>query len=302
MARSSSPPPPRQPAKLREPREAARASLSARVELGHKMLDAQRSINSAGAFELGKRDFGKRDDYNAELLRRMFTTEEYSSAYNDASYYGSIMMSMGGRNIADEINDHIENFDRKLTNLESLTERLDLIESEGAVIEAARAIAPAQQPAKSSRSVFVVHGHDGEMKSVVARFLSQCDLVPIILHEQPNQGRTVIEKFEHNADVKFAVVLLTPDDIGGAASPDGSGPVQPRRRARQNVILELGYFTGKLGRAAVFALQHGNLELPSDVNGVVYETYDGPDGGWRVKLAKEIKFAGIEVDMNKVFL
>src|ERR1035438_6975181 len=69
-----------------------------------------------------------------------------------------------------------------------------------------------------TKKVFVVHGHDDEAKEKVARFLERLKLEPIILHEQPNEGRTVIEKFEVFADVGFAVVLLTPDDVGALAS------------------------------------------------------------------------------------
>jgi predicted nucleotide-binding protein len=144
-----------------------------------------------------------------------------------------------------------------------------------------------------SRNVFLVHGHDDAMKESVARFLEKLDLHPIILHEQPNKGRTVIEKFEAHSDVGFAVVLLTPDDVGGLAS----SPDKPSPRARQNVILELGYFIGRLGRAKVCALHKGGVEIPSDIHGVLYVPYDAGNG-WRLKLASEIKAAGIAVDLN----
>lgn len=116
----------------------------------------------------------------------------------------------------------------------------------------------------------------------------------IILHEQPNQGRTVIEKFEGSADVDFAVVLLTPDDVGHIA--DGSD--EPKPRARQNVIFELGYFVGRLGRSRVCALHKGGVEILSDYDGVIYVSMDDPQG-WRLLLAREIKAAGIDVDLNR---
>jgi predicted nucleotide-binding protein len=156
----------------------------------------------------------------------------------------------------------------------------------------ARSGSPVGAPS-DSRQVFLVHGHDKAVREEVARFVEKLDLEPIILHEQPNMGRTVIEKFEAHADVRFAVVLLTPDDVGGLASGGGVKP-----RARQNVILELGYFIGRLGRARVCALYVEGVEIPSDIHGVVYVAYDAA-GGWRLKLASEIRAAGLNIDMNR---
>lgn len=146
-----------------------------------------------------------------------------------------------------------------------------------------------------SRRVFVVHGHDGEARELVARFLKSMDFEPVILHEQANQGGTVIEKFEANSDVGFAVVLLTPDDLGRSLKEEELKP-----RARQNVLLELGYFIGHLGRNKVCALKRGDVELPSDYVGVVWEKMDD-GGGWKLALARELKAAGHEVDLNKAF-
>jgi len=153
---------------------------------------------------------------------------------------------------------------------------------------------PGIAPLAGTRRVFVVHGHDEAAKEAVARFLAKLDLEPIILHEQPNQGRTIIEKFEGHADVDFAVVLLTPDDFGHAAGSTG----EARPRARQNVIFELGYFVGRLDRSRVCALHKGNVEILSDYNGVIYVSMDDPQG-WRLLLAREIKAAGIDVDLNR---
>jgi predicted nucleotide-binding protein len=141
--------------------------------------------------------------------------------------------------------------------------------------------------------VFIVHGHAGEPREAVARFLERIGLQPIILHEQANQGRTVIEKFEAHADVGFAIVLLTPDDMGG---PVGGAQ---QLRARQNVVLELGYFIGRLTRARVGALKAGDLELPSDILGIVWTPFDAA-GAWKIALAKELQTAGYEFDWNKV--
>lgn len=143
-----------------------------------------------------------------------------------------------------------------------------------------------------SRRVFVVHGHEEGPREAVARFLMQVGFEPIILHEQANQGRTVMEKVEAHGEVGFAVVLLTPDDVGCVKGGT------PEPRARQNVLLELGYFLGRLGRAKVCALKSGALEIPSDFAGVVWESMDS--NGWKQALGRELETAGYEIDWNKV--
>ncbi|WP_267389469.1 nucleotide-binding protein [Sphingomonas sp. GC_Shp_3] len=143
------------------------------------------------------------------------------------------------------------------------------------------------------KSAFIVHGHDGEAKEAVARFLSSLSIKPIILHEQASQGRTIIEKIEHHSDVGFAVVILTPDDSGAANGQEA------KARARQNVILELGYFIGKLNRNRVCALVRSELEIPTDFGGVVYEKFDEA-GAWKVALSKELSAAGFSIDWNTV--
>ena len=145
------------------------------------------------------------------------------------------------------------------------------------------------------RSVFIVHGRDEGARSAVARFLEKLDLQPVILDEQANRGLTIIEKFESHSDVGFAIVLLTPDDEGGLRGDGKSG----RHRARQNVIFELGFFIGRLGRQRVCALTKGStMEIPSDYSGVVYIPLD-EGGGWQLALIKELKAADLDVDANR---
>jgi predicted nucleotide-binding protein len=182
----------------------------------------------------------------------------------------------------------------KQSSLAHLRQAVRFLEEE--IAEHGQAPAPAA-PAelrKPSRKVFVVHGHDEGSREGVARFLAQAGFEPVILHERPNKGRTIITKFrEEAADIGFAVVLMTPDDTGGKA---GSG-VRPR--ARQNVVFELGFFIGALGPERVVALVKGDVERPSDFEGVVYIDLDSA-GAWRTKLGQELEAAGLEVDWNKV--
>lgn len=154
-----------------------------------------------------------------------------------------------------------------------------------------------EQVRVSSR-IFIVHGHDEAMKQSVARFIEKIGLEAIILHEQANAGMTIIEKFENYADVGYAIVLLSPDDMAyhQTETPDDAKP-----RARQNVVFELGFFIGRLGRDRTFALMKDNVEIPSDISGVVYTPYDGADGAWRTKLVRELKALGYDIDANALF-
>ena len=146
------------------------------------------------------------------------------------------------------------------------------------------------------QDVFIIHGRDEGTKETVARFIERLGLNSIILQEEPNQGQTIIEKFEQHAEVAFAIALLTPDDTGSLAG----GEQSHKPRARQNVIFELGYFTGKLGRQGVCALTKGPVEIPSDYYGVLYIPFE-ESGAWKMALVKELKTAGFEVDANLAF-
>ena len=144
----------------------------------------------------------------------------------------------------------------------------------------------------NTNRVFVIHGRDHGTRDTIASFLRKLELEPVILEEQPDRGLTVIEKFEKNARGDFVVALLTPDDVGGH-NPDELKP-----RARQNVILELGYFIGKFGRDRVRALRKGDVEIPSDYYGVLYIDMDEARG-WQMKLIREMNNAGLNIDANR---
>jgi predicted nucleotide-binding protein len=151
-------------------------------------------------------------------------------------------------------------------------------------------------PQRDLSKVFVVHGHDEGPREAVRGFLQRLGFEAIVLHDQPNRGRTIITKFrEEAAGVGFAVVLMTPDDQGKA---NEAADLEPR--ARQNVVFELGFFIGELGPERVAALVKGNVERPSDFDGVVYIELDDA-GAWKLGLARELKAAGLNFDANRVF-
>ena len=88
---------------------------------------------------------------------------------------------------------------------------------------------------------------------------------------------------------------MTDDDRGG---PRDEPYESQLTRARQNVVLELGYFVGQLGRSRVCAVHKAGVEIPSDYHGVIYITLD-PGGAWKLQLAREMLHAGVTVDLYK---
>jgi predicted nucleotide-binding protein len=296
MARRSTQVIPQAPALLTKSRSEARQQLIARQEAGYALIE--RSTHSSETLEVLQADYKKWSQYNVELISRMFTTDQYKTEYDWSTY--SHVISMGRTSLSDERNNLTKSIAKKVEAISSLAERLDLINEIVGLSPDNAVITHKAPPIKLSRNVFLVHGHDEEVKSIVARFLEHCGLVPIILHEQADRGRTIIEKFEQSADVGFAVVLITPDDVGAAVRDGIPNVADMKSRARQNVILELGYFIGRLGRGHVCALKKGDPELPSDFGGVVYTPF-GADESWKVRLMRELKAAGYEIDANAVF-
>ncbi|MCF8356033.1 MAG: nucleotide-binding protein [Melioribacteraceae bacterium] len=139
-------------------------------------------------------------------------------------------------------------------------------------------------------TVFIVHGHDNELKTEVQLLLTRAGVNNIVLHEQADKGRTIIDKLvDESTGSNYAIALLSPDD----KLEDGS------TRARQNVILEIGYFIGQLGKERVRLLKKGDTEIPSDLQGILYENYDNA-GAWKMKICKELIAVGIFVDIKSI--
>ena len=233
-----------------------------------------------------------KDDYSSwELLTRNYLEKAFGlnspnvSSVTRVGKYGSFPMS------AEEDwweNHRAKSLQTQMTKLEGLVE---LLQTEVQLDQGKSATL--KKPALGHR-IFLVHGHDEAALHETARFLEKLNQDLIILREQPNKGRTIIEKFEDFADVGFAIVLLTNDDRGGPSTL----PFEDQKfRARQNVIFEFGYFIGRLGRNRVCALYASGVEIPSDYSGVLYIQLD-EQGAWRLALAKEMKAAGLPVDMN----
>jgi predicted nucleotide-binding protein len=177
-----------------------------------------------------------------------------------------------------------------MNRLQSIVGRLELIPEEN---PCAPDLHKTLASGLASAKVFLVHGHDTGALGSVEAFLRKLNLAVTILRDEPNKGQTIIEKVESNADVGFAVVLLTGDDEGHQRQvKDALLP-----RARQNVIFELGYFIGRLGRSRVCALYENGVELPSDYSGVIFIHWS-EDENWKFLLLRELKEAGLPVDAN----
>ena len=143
-----------------------------------------------------------------------------------------------------------------------------------------------------SNDIFIVHGHDEGAKEEVARFTEKIGLTAIILNEQANSGKTLIEKFEKYSNVGFAIILYTPCDKGKAQNDP-----KYKSRARQNVVFEHGYFVAKLGRERVCTLKKHDVEWPSDLSGIAYIPMDNQ---WKYKVIDELKAAGYSVSKDSI--
>lgn len=265
-------------------------SLNERIELGEELY--KRSVQTHADFTKNKEDFYSWSDYNSEFLKQAFNKEynEYKKSYDDA---GSFSIGLIGRNQtpSQELQKFKSRIETKLSNLKKLRAKTDLLKT--SFVDNTLPKAEIVQSDKSQ--VFIVHGHDEVAKSKTARFVEKLGLEAIILHEQASSSKTIIEKIEEYSNVGFGIVLYTPCDIGGKqiANPN------LKSRARQNVVFEHGFLIGKIGRNNVCALVKGDIETPNDISGVVYVSMDELDA-WRYTIAKELKKAGYNIDMNKI--
>jgi predicted nucleotide-binding protein len=257
--------------------------LESRIDLGDEL--AKRQVSTENDMQTARQEHYTWDEFNTTLIRRSFTTSKPADDY--ASHPGIFFVGGGPEPLHVQLEDFRRDVATKVRRLRSLKDQLSLYD------RAAAPTPPPSRPVKRGEGVFIVHGRNEAAKQEVARFIrAVTGRDPTILHEQPHQGRTIIEKFEEAAgEIGFAVVLLTADDEGGLR---GSGELHPR--ARQNVVFELGFFIGQLGRSRVAVLYEEKVETPTDISGVLWTSLAGE---WKLGLARELQAAGITVDLNK---
>ncbi len=279
------------PPQLLVPPEQLKSELQRRIELGNGLLDSLRSAINEALFQDARTQLRVWHDYNVELLRRRFSSSAVAQEYDPQVPIIALGNGPTPWNVdRDELADDTQ---YRLQRLDSIFDRIDLMAGPTPVTPPGQRAAHAQAVGSQ---IFVVHGRDNARKQEVARFLERLTgREVLILNELPNQGRTLIEKLEAYVEqAAYTVVILTGDDVGGLKGSD-----EPHRaRARQNVIMELGFFYGRLGRAYVSVLFEEGVEEPSDMSGVAYAALD-PAGGWKFDLAKDLRAAGIDVDLNR---
>lgn len=282
---------PKQPLELSVTRDEAKARLQDRIEKGLELKKCQ--IDSNEAFDSLSNEYSKWNSFNSELLKRIFTTDEFVKEYD---FWGVASISMRETSLGEEIADLYKHIDNKIHRIDSIIERLELIPLSSNM----KSVASAHQQSSTqprTKNVFVVHGRDEIAKTSLEVFLHEIGLEPIVLHRQADEGMTIIEKFEKHSDVGYVFILLTPDEVAYSASEEASADEQRHKEthARPNVIFEFGYFVGKLGRSRVCCLYTGNVTLPSDVSGMIYKRYEKSIEEVAYGIIKDLKASGYAI-------
>ena len=270
--------------------EVAERKIQERINKGQTFLNRQ--IDSEDELEISGKEANNWSRYNIDLLIGLFDDLSLKDEYQNFHYSkltfdeidGMSAMGWGVPDLDYLVVEYKRDMVGSIKSLEGIRDRLELFSE----------LDPPERT--FGDKIFIVHGHDETAKHKIARFITDLDLSAIILDEQPSRGQTIIDKFEEHAnEAGFAIVLLTADDVGASKGrTDGLKP-----RARQNVIMELGYFLCGLGRERVRILYEEGVELPSDIYGISYVPMD-KRGAWRLDLAQEMASVGITFDMNKL--
>ena len=157
-----------------------------------------------------------------------------------------------------------------------------------------------QREDDAEKRIFLVHGHDIASKEQMELILLKLGLEPFVLANTSGNGLTIIEALEaqigENGMANFGIVLLTPDDLGFSKA-DGDEKIRPR--ARQNVVLEMGMLIAAIGRKNTVILKKGDLEIPSDANGILYLEFKEHIREVCYKLVERLRSSGFEIDPQK---
>jgi Predicted nucleotide-binding protein containing TIR-like domain len=270
-------------------RSQAEEILAEQRTQGQGLVESAKQIQIEAAYKDWRHDRDRWIDLTEAALRYIYGREDEANEFDKATHpvmhfaaaWPELLKSSCGY------------VDSGVHKLISFTDRLRFV-SETATVEINEGAKAAHTHKTGESVIFLVHGRDHGKRDTVARFLQNAGPgdKPIILDELANRGRTLVEKLEqHGDDSKYAVVLLTGDDEGGLTGT----PAQPR--ARQNVILELGWFCGLIGRERVAVLHEPGVELPSDIDGLAYIPLTGD---WEKRLVRELRDAGFDYSLDRL--
>ena len=302
--------------KLLKSREEAQQRIKKQIERGQYLVNQswdllsikQRGLNLLNNKLDKLRGIGeistRWSKYNVDLLDSLFSSTSIRERdYAIFSFTKPEAKVIRGVEISLDLIDWVENYRQSMNvsinSLKGIYERLELYDDYSETSQRT----PGNEDISDNSThilgeeVFIIHGRNEAAKHAIARFVERLGLKAIILDEQPDDGLTIIEKLEREAqNVGFAIAALTPDDVGALKD---EADEQLKLRARQNVIFELGYFMGKLGRPRVCLLIEGELENPSDLDGLLYVPMNSPNE-WQLKLATAMQQVGLPVDLNKL--
>lgn len=257
-------------------------------------IDAELARHIASGADLDPEDTDAREDWyerGKTLLRACSAASDLQERFDDLPWTYSPGIYFSGQDTSSWAR-----YSREIraTSMKDAVRLLTAAADERRLIADEAEVAGLISNASSAaQEIFMVYGHDHSFRSEVEMFLAKITGVqPVIFDREPSHGsETVIEKLERlGGRAGFAVVLMTPDDVGStrnAASVEG--------RARQNVLIELGWFAGRLGRSRVRIVRHPDASIPSDLSGILYTS---TSGNWQTELAKDLSMAGLTVNLN----
>lgn len=262
-------------------RDEVRTKLATQMDRGRtELLNAP--IGNREQLNERERSVTRWVEYTAELLRQLFNDNEPADYFSEP--IGHVWI--GGGSDSESVRDLLDDVQVFLNRLQSIIDRVELYKEDPSV--AVGPIPPASGSGVAPRgtAVFIVHGHAGRQHEV-ALCVTKLGLDAVILQERLHRGSsTLIEKLEREAEpCGFAIVIYTGDDEGREV-----GATELTLRARENVVLELGYFIGKLGRDNVTILHDEAVKVPSDFQGVGYYPLDA-GGGWKANVEGELRLA-----------
>lgn len=261
--------------------------LSDLYSKGEKLLGSLSGIRTKSALSSAYDEISSWTSDTCAVLSTRFSNERFCNEFSESICFGIMVLPESLQEEVEGARDRLKTKLRRLDGIIKMAKAMRAVEDEEKVSNM-EGISGAM-----NLNIFIVHGHRDVFLNEVEMFIRRQKLEPIILSQQVNGGRTLPEKFEdHASDAKFAVVLLTADDVGASGSRSHHNALQPR--ARQNAYVELGFFWGRLSRKRVCVIYEKDVELPSDLHGVVYIQYD-EHGKWKNKLLGELETAGYPV-------